>query len=333
MTSLGIADNIFGLYWHLMRPVLSLIAVFLAFESALFAGDTVDHHQHLYSPAAGARSMPGPKGISAEELIAGMDSAGIRRAAVLSVAYSFGNPHAPAVADEYEKVRAENDWTSQQVARYPRRLVGFCSINPIKDYALKEIARCAQIRNLRTGLKLHFGNSDVDVNDPAQLERLRLVFRAANKNRMALVVHMRANQSQHRPYGAKEARVFVEQLLPEVPRIVVQIAHLAGGGGYDQVTEEALGVFVDAIKRGDPRTRNVYFDVSGIAAPGLWEARAQDIAARIREIGLDRMLYGSDAPVLHNSPGEARARWRQLPLTAGEFDAIEGNVAPYLKRK
>ena len=46
---------------------------------------------------------------------------------------------------------------------------------------------------------------------------------------MAIVVHMHANIDHHRPYGAKEARIFLEQLLPEAPDAVVQIAHLAGG--------------------------------------------------------------------------------------------------------
>jgi hypothetical protein len=53
--------------------------------------------------------------------------------------------------------------------------------------------------------------------------------------------------------------------------VVVQIAHLAGGGGYDDpATDAALQVFVEAIGRRDPRMKNVYFDVSGIAIPGMW---------------------------------------------------------------
>jgi len=44
--------------------------------------------------------------------------------------YQFGNPNRPPVEDEYAKVRAENDWTSEQIARYPDRLRGFCGLNP-----------------------------------------------------------------------------------------------------------------------------------------------------------------------------------------------------------
>src|SRR3712207_8315818 len=39
------------------------------------------------------------------------------------------------------KVRAENDWTVQQASRFADRLIPFCSVDPLKSYALEEIAR------------------------------------------------------------------------------------------------------------------------------------------------------------------------------------------------
>jgi predicted TIM-barrel fold metal-dependent hydrolase len=87
--------------------------------------------------------------------------------------YRYGNPNQPPIADEYAHVKAENDWVSQQVARYPDRLQGFCSVDPLKGYALAEIARCAQNPNLHYGLKLHFGNSDVDLDNPEHVEKIR----------------------------------------------------------------------------------------------------------------------------------------------------------------
>jgi predicted TIM-barrel fold metal-dependent hydrolase len=191
-----------------------------------------DHHQHLYSPviAPAARIEP----ITAADLIALLDAAGIRRAAVLSQAYAFGNPNrTPQVQNERARVVEENDWTSHEVGRFPDRLVGFCGVSPLRDYALEEIARCARDPHLRTGLKLHFANSDVDVENPQHVERLRAVFHAANENRMAIVVHLRSNLSRQRPYGAAQARAFLDNVLPSAPNIVVQIAHLAGAGGYD----------------------------------------------------------------------------------------------------
>ena len=310
---------------------IAIISLCMLAPLSLLA-ETFDYHQHLYSPEAGARSSPGPKGIDADYLIAQLDAAGISRAVVLSVAYSFSNPNKEAVPNEYAHVMGENNWTSAQVAKYPHRLLGFCSVNPLRPYALQEIARCAKDPNLRTGLKLHFGNSDVDLDDPDQLAKVRRVFKAANEHHMAIVVHMHANIDHYRPYGAKEARIFLDQLLPEAPDVVVQIAHLAGGGGYnDPATDAALSVFIEAIERKDSRMKNVYFDVCGIAIPGMWESKADLVVSRIRQIGTNRLVYGSDAATADNTPKDALKRWHSLPLTQEEFRSIDNNILPYVR--
>jgi hypothetical protein len=74
--------------------------------------EITDYHQHPYSPEAGARSSPGLKGIGADNLIAQLDAAGIGRAVVLSVAYSFSNPNKQADPNEYAHAMRENNWTT-----------------------------------------------------------------------------------------------------------------------------------------------------------------------------------------------------------------------------
>jgi predicted TIM-barrel fold metal-dependent hydrolase len=317
-----------------MRAMISVLLIAVALPPAQDAIPPVaDHHQHLYSPVIAPASQIAP--ITARDLVALLDAAGIRRAAVLSQAFAFGNPNrATPVQNERARVIEENDWTSREVAQYPDRLVGFCGVNPLKEYAIDELARCAADPHLRTGVKLHFGNSDVDVENASHVERLRAVFRAANDHHMAIAVHLRPTISMHRPYGAAQARAFLANILPSAPDIVVQIAHLAGAGGYDDPgVDEALGVFVDAIAARDPRMKNVYFEVSGVAGVGGWRAKADRIATRIRQIGVSRVLYGSDGAVgPGRKPAEAWASFRELPLTAGEFRAIAANVAPYLSR-
>src|SRR5581483_2428580 len=113
-----------------------------------------------------------------------------------------------------------------------------------------------------------------------------------------------------RPYGAREARIFLEQLLPETPDITVVLAHMAGAGGFDKSTQEASAVYADAIARHDPRVRNLYFD----ACISATEDEAALLAQRIREIGISRIFYGSDAPVKGNFPADALARWHKFPL-------------------
>ena len=140
-----------------------------------------DHHQHLFSPAV-TKLSTALNPITASDVVSLLDAAGIERAVVLSAAYMFGSPNR-AVENEYVKVKAENDWTSQQVGRFPNRLIGFCSFNPLREYALEELARCAKDPRLRAGLKLHFGNSVIDYHNAQHVERLRqssALFRAAN---------------------------------------------------------------------------------------------------------------------------------------------------------
>ena len=228
-----VSSIVFAMDFDWIKRCIVIIAASGVLISLHATAQIIDYHQHLYSPDASVRAHLRSKGIDADYLISQLDAAGISRAVVLSVAYSVSNPNEPRVPQEYAHVMAENDWTSAQVAKYPYRLIGFCSINPLRPYAIDEIARCAKDPNLRTGLKLHFGNSEVNVDNPHHLARVRRVFHAANQYRMAILVHMHANVDHHRPYGTKEAKIFLEQLLPEAPDVVVQVAHLAGSGGYN----------------------------------------------------------------------------------------------------
>ena len=318
--------------------IVALVLVLIGRASVYGQAPVADHHQHLFSPALAALiSPPAPappvNPITAAELIAQLDAAGIKRAAVLSTAYIYEQP-TRTVDDAYAKVRADNDWTSQQVAKYPDRLVGFCGLNPLKDYALEELARCSKDPNLRRGLKLHFGNSGVDYHDQQHIEQIRRVFRAANAYRMAIVVHMRASFSQKLSYGRDEALTFLSQLVPAAPDVVIQVAHLAGGGGpADQPAHQALEVFADAVGRGDPRTERLWFDITGIGTiPKMTVEEATFFVAKIRQLGLRRILYGSDAASGGNpQPREAWAAFRKLPLSEEEFRTIADNVAPYMR--
>jgi predicted TIM-barrel fold metal-dependent hydrolase len=295
-----------------------------------------DHHQHLFSPVIADMLSTDPnqlQGLTADDIVLLLDSAGIRRATVLSIAYMYGSP-SRSVEDEYAKVRAENDWTAKEVAKYPERLVVFCGFNPLKEYALRELARCSKDPHLRRGIKLHLGNSDVQLQDPAHIAQLRRVFKAANDRRMPIVVHLRSNISKKRPYGPIQARAFLEQVLPAAPDIVVQVAHLAGTGpGYDDPpADSVMAALARAVAKGDPRTRRLFFDVTSVVDRNISPGNAALVAKRIRQVGVERVLYGTDAAVGDNlRPRESWAAFRRLPLTDAEFERIAGNEAPYLE--
>lgn len=281
--------------------------------------------------AAESPSFPGPAGpspIPADTLVAQMDAAGVRRAVVLSLGYTWASVTRPPVPDEYARVREENDWTAREAARFPDRLVAFCGVNPLRDYAVEEIGRCA--RELRAGgLKLHFGNSGVDVRNAQHVEKARAVFAAASRHRLPIVVHL---WTRDPGYGAEHSRIFLDRILPAAPDVVVQVAHMAGAGpGYGP--DAALEPLAAAVAADDARTRNLYFDVTSTVTTATSAAEADLVARRIRQIGPERILFGSDGawggnPPLRQAWGAFRAT---LPLTDAELRTIAANVAPYLR--
>jgi len=153
------------------------------------------------------------------------------------------------------------------------------------------------------------------------------VFRAANQHHLAVIVHMWTSP-EYETTGGNDARVFLTRLLPEAPDVAVQIAHMAGGG---RATDSALAVFANAITAHDPRTKNLYFDVATLTAGETPEGLQRD-AMRMRQIGLNRILFGSDLSPPNPSPRDSWQMFRlKVPLTEDEFRTIAANVAPYLR--
>jgi predicted TIM-barrel fold metal-dependent hydrolase len=272
-------------------------------------------------------TFPGPSHIpplDAAALVKSLDAAGIERAVVLSNAFFFDSAGNGGTPDAVAKVRAENDWTAAQAARFPDRLIAFCSFNPLADHALAELDRCAASHAFR-GVKLHFHESGVDLLDPEHVAKVRRVFEAANRYRLPILVHVARGATP--PYGARHADVFANQLAPAAPDVPVIVAHLWGGGLY---SDEAMAVYAKAVAAG---RRNLYFDTSGmVGTAGSHEALVQAVS-RMRQIGLDRFLFGSDGPDYLDLP-ELVSVWPQfrerVPLTEAERNRIAGNVAPLL---
>ena len=320
-----------------LRGARSSVLVTLICMTAVRAGaqplPAADYHQHLLSPViAGllsAETESSQQSVLASDVIAQLDAAGIRRAAVMSVAYLYGSP-SRVVDDEYAKVRAENDWTSAQIAQYSDRLLGFCSVNPLKAYALDEIARCSRDPNLHFGIKLHFGNSGVRLDEAEHVEQLRRVFRAANRRGMAIVVDLQSHDATALSGDIGQARALLEQLLPEAPDVPIQLAHIASGlADTDPAADSAFAFLASAVAAHDSRVAHVWFDATSLVSATLSPTEA---AHRIRQLGVDRIVFGSD---LLNADESLCMQWSaflRLPLTADEFRTIATNVVPYMPR-
>jgi predicted TIM-barrel fold metal-dependent hydrolase len=281
----------------------------------------VDYHQHLVSPAfAPIVGLPERNGAA---LLRELDAAGIWKAVVLSVGYSFADER-KGLANPDSLTRAENDRTSSEVAKSRGRLIGFCSANPMRDAALRELERCLTLPGM-VGIKQHMGNAGVTLRDSSHLRRMQQVFALAQRRRAPVLVHMRARGGAN--YGAQDVRLFLSQVVPQAPDIEIVVAHLgASGPGYTPQHDEVMVAFSDAAALNDPRMRNVYFDVSGIFVEETTPDQAMRAARRIREVGMSRILYGSD---LTPPGGSIRRGWEifrsEVPLTDEEFRRIAEN--------
>jgi predicted TIM-barrel fold metal-dependent hydrolase len=312
-----------------MRILISLPAVLLLAACATTpaaapvarAAPLVDYHQHLVSPAfAPIVKMPGRDGAA---LVKELDAAGIEQAVVLSVGYSFADER-KGLSDPDRLTREENDWTSAEVVKNAPRLIGFCSANPLRPAALEELERCLGLPGM-VGIKVHLGNAGITLRDPAHLTRMQQLFALAQRRRAPVLIHMRARGGTN--YGAEDAQIFLDKIVPAAPDIEIVIAHLgASGPGYSPQHDEVMAVFGAAAERIDPRMNHLYFDVASNVTDEITPADAALVAQRIRQVGLKRVLYGSDLSAPGGSIGKGWEIFRtKVPLTNEELQQIANN--------
>jgi predicted TIM-barrel fold metal-dependent hydrolase len=210
-------------------------------------------------------------------------------------------------------------------------------VNPLDSYALAEVQRCAADPRL-VGLKLHFANSDVDLRDPEHVSRIADVFRIAGENDLPILAHVRTRAPD---YGARDVQAFIEEILAKAPNLAVQVAHMAGWGGYDTLTDEALVTFIEAFESGALDRELYTFDLAAVAVPpqmaepdtarmeNLVEANAL-LSERMRELGLDRVVFGTDWSTLPLR-GYMMSLRETLSLTPEELADVMDNVGPLVR--
>lgn len=255
-------------------------------------------------------------------LVSELDAAGVELAVVLSVGYSFGDER-KRLPDPDGLTRAENDWTSGEVVKGGGRLLGFCSANPLRPAAVRELERCLALPGM-VGIKQHLGNAGVTMRDSSHVRRVQQVFSLAQRLGKPILVHMRPRGGAN--YAAEDTRVFLSRVVSSAPDIEIVVAHLAyTGPGYPQ-SDEAMAGFVEAAERNDPHMRNIYFDVATNVNEETTPEEAALVARRIRQLGVSRVVYGSD---LTPPGGTIRRGWEifrsRLPLTDAEFRQIADN--------
>lgn len=308
-----------------------------------------DHHIHIWSPAAvdlfrtmqeelGETVIPSDRlhALDGDDVVAALDSAGVRTGVLLSTAYFFGSPEYDA-EDEYAQVRAENDFVARQVRAHPERLTAFFSVNPLADYALREIDRLEGAPEF-AGLKLHLANSGFSFRDTAEVIRLREIFERASESALPVVIHLYTRDEE---YGRRDVDIFIDEVLPAAPDIPIQIAHPGGGGGFGAATRGAVDAFASALDEHPELIDGVFFDLSGVPHPEYLAQGREKVLEKIRVIndrfvtavrrlGSDRIVYATDWPVV-SMPRYLEGLRESLSLEPETFRDLIDDRAPYLR--
>ncbi|MGH2603398.1 MAG: amidohydrolase family protein, partial [Dehalococcoidia bacterium] len=233
----------------------------------------IDCHIHLASP----EGRYDPEEVAACRRLA--ERAGIGRAVYLFNLKDRGG-YDPAPED----VRRSNDLGMRLVSEHPDFFLGFCYLSPAHDpaFSLAEIERCI-VEGPLTGIKLWVSvHADDPLLDP-------IMERAASLG-VPVLHHAWYKATGYAFNESTPAQIAV--LARRHPTVPIIMAHLAGSGWRG----------VQDVKA----TPNVVVDTSG----------AQPIAGlveyAVRELGPERVIYGSDWPIRDFSTQVARVKGASL---------------------
>ena len=204
-----------------------------------------------------------------ENLIAKMDEEGIDRAVVLNANWS-----------SLELVQETNDYILESIARYPKRLVAFCSLPPTSDdERIVELERCIRagargIGEMRPELQ-GLNKGDEPVLDP--------IVKIALQHKLMLCIH--ASEPVGHDYPGKYTFTpdKIYKLILRYPDLTIILAHWGGGMPFYALMPEVKTAM-----------KNTYIDTS--ASPYLYAPEIFIHATQI--IGADKVLFGSDFPLM-----------------------------------
>ena len=189
----------------------------------------------------------------------------------------FGGPH-QALQGDLQRIRAQNDASIALAKKYPKMLP-IATLHPYDGQAaLGELKRVAGLGV--TVLKLHPHTQKFEVNDPRVLA---LVQQAGALDVTVLMdnASIVAGDCEH-----------LFNLAVKVPRTTFVFAHMGGLNfrfwNILSLARTAQGFAMD----------NVYFDISGIVVLAADSPIEAEFVWTVRNVGLDRVLLGSDYPQL-----------------------------------
>ena len=176
-------------------------------------------------------------------------------------------------------VTLHNDYMAEAFHGHPGRLVGFASVNPkFGEKAVAEIERCMGLGFSGIG-ELGPGGNGYDFDDPDFLT----VLACAQHYQLPVCIH--CGEPVGHAYAGRDTTSLapIPDLARRFPGLKLILAHLGGGLPFYAMNPR-IGTLL----------RNVYYDTA--ANPLLYSVRS--IRAVISMVGAEKLLYGSDFPLL-----------------------------------
>ncbi len=213
----------------------------------------IDAHTHL-----GRRARSLSHGVAAflgDELVRNMDEAGLDRAVV----FPLGAP--------YTDYSESNRIIAEEVAKFPKRIIGFCRINPNfgAEAAAKSLDHGLGTLNLR-GIKLH---PEIEFFDPNSEQLMTPIYEAARRYHVPIIFHT--------GMAAKSSPAVIADFAARYPDVPVILGHM----GIAQFVKEAVAA--------SARNDNIFLETSVVG----WIPLFQEAFHRV---GSTKILYGSDHP-------------------------------------
>ena len=222
-----------------------------------------------------------------------MDANGVDRAVV------FGFPWT-----DIELAKTHNDYILDMVQAYPDRFIGLGCFDPASPGAAAEAERC-----LAAGLggigELAFYQCGID---DAALEQLAPIMGMCAERNRPVLIH--TNEPVGHDYHGKTP-ITLAQIYGLIKRYADNNVILAHWGG---------GLFFYALMKKEVKQilQNVYFDTA--ASPYLYDAEVYQMAIKL--VGIDKILFGSDYPLL--APEKYFSEMQQSGLSRKQISQISG---------
>lgn len=190
----------------------------------------------------------------------------------------------------YPDLKTSNQEIANLIKRYPDKLIGFGSVNPNKDIHYVD-AKLQEITDL--GLKGIKMLPTLQMFNPSENKNFEKICEYCEKNRKVLLYHTGCDPGPwENPTLSEDANPkYLTNVLERYSPTII----LAHAGSYS-AWKPGLW-FDEAIELGK-KFNNVYFDTAAVSSFIF----SEKILNKIREtIGLDRIVFGSDYPVVWGS--------------------------------